>query len=283
MPDILSKILAKKDTLTKKEQKLATYILKEPKQVVKLSIHQLATNSQVSAATITRFCHSLGLKGYSHLRLKISASLPQLKEDSYQEIVSGERPETIIKKMKTRFETVIQTTEVQLSDRHIQDSVRLLHTAPRIEIFGVGAGGIVAQDLYQKMIRIGKNVNFFLDFHVALTEVVVLPKNSVIILISNSGETYETVELAQRARENNISIILITSNLNSAAAKYADIVLLNQDLGESKIRLGATTSLVSQMFISDVLLLSYSATYLDEVSEGIDKSKKAVEKFKLKK
>lgn len=285
MDDILAKILAEKDNLTKKEQKLADYILSDPSQVVKLSIHELAKVSQVSAATIIRFCRSLGVDGYGQLRLMISATRPKRTFHNYQEITAGESSKSIIQKMGTHFETVIHATETNLDSEAVNESVKLLNQANQIEVFGLGAAGIAARDFYQKMIRIGRPINFFSDFHMALTKVVSLPKQSILVLISNSGETYEVIELAKAIKESkkNIPVVLITSNLNSTAGQLADVILLNQDLGESKIRLGATTSLVSQMFIVDVLLFSYSATYLEQISDDIDETKRIVDKYKLRK
>lgn len=285
MDDILAKILSKKDSLTKKEQKLADYILNNPMKIVKLTIHEVAKESDVSAATIIRFCRSLGVDGYGQLRLMISATKSKNAFHNYQEITAGESSKSIIQKMGTHFETVIHATETNLDSKQIDRAVKLLHQASQIETFGVGAAGIVARDFYQKMIRIGRSINFFSDFHMALTKVVSLPEHSVLVLISNSGETYEIIELAKAIKESkkNIPIILITSNLDSTAGQLADVILLNQDLGESKIRLGATTSLVSQMFIVDVLLFSYSATYLEQISNDIDETKRIVDKYKLRK
>lgn len=285
MDDILAKILAEKDNLTKKEQKLADYILRNPMQIVKLTIHEVARDSGVSAATIIRFCRSLGVNGYGQLRLMISATRPKRTFHNYQEITTGESSKSIIQKLGTHFETVIHATETNLDTDQVDQAVKLLHEASQIEVFGISAAGIVARDFYQKMIRIGRPINFFSDFHMALTKVVSLPKSGVLVLISNGGETYEIIEIAKAIKElgKKISIILITSNENSTASQLADVILLNQDLGESKIRLGATTSLVSQMFIVDVLLFSYSATYLSQISDDISESKRIVDKYKLRK
>lgn len=285
MDDILAKILAEKDNLTKKEQRLANYILRNPMQVVKLTIHEVAKESGVSAATIIRFCKSLGIDGYGKLRLMISATRSKQNFHNYQEITANESSKSIIQKMGTHFEAVIHATETNLDSQQVDEAVKLLHRAKQIEVFGIGAAGIVARDFYQKMIRIGCSINFFSDFHMALTQLVSLSKDSVLVLVSNSGETYEVIEIAKIVKKSKkkIPIVLITSDLNSTTSQMANVVLLNQDLGESKIRLGATTSLVSQMFIVDVLLFSYSATYLKQVSADINESKKIVDKYKLRK
>lgn len=46
------------------------YIVEHPDEILEMSIQKLASQTHVSTTTILRFCHSLGLKGYSEFKLR---------------------------------------------------------------------------------------------------------------------------------------------------------------------------------------------------------------------
>ena len=67
--NILEYITEQYHSLTRSGKKLADYIFTNTSNTQYLSISTLAENSGVSEASITRFCHSLGLSGYNDFKL----------------------------------------------------------------------------------------------------------------------------------------------------------------------------------------------------------------------
>ena len=84
------------------------------------------------------------------------------------------------------------------------------------------------------------------------------------------------------ADEFGIPTLLLTANPRASIAKKVDLVLLTQDIGEPAIRSGATTSLISQLFVVDVLVFSYLSTHTDEVLKNLKKSNQATDIHKNK-
>lgn len=72
--------------LSKKEYVIADFILQHGKQVMTLSIHELAQQCDVSVATVVRFCRSIGLSGYPELKLALSAQTDADQQTIYEEI-----------------------------------------------------------------------------------------------------------------------------------------------------------------------------------------------------
>ncbi|MCK5553681.1 MAG: MurR/RpiR family transcriptional regulator [Deltaproteobacteria bacterium] len=56
---------------TPRQRALASYIIQYPESVGLLSISELAKKAGVSEATIVRFCHMIGYRGYTHLGREI--------------------------------------------------------------------------------------------------------------------------------------------------------------------------------------------------------------------
>lgn len=279
--DILEQMIAKESKMSKKEKILAIYIEKNYDKILNLSIHELAEKSGVSAATIIRFCKNLNINGFPELKIKLSViASNQNAKTEYDEIHPGEQNGSIKEKMKLRFKSVIDATAETLNDHLISQTVDAIYNASRIQVFGVGASKLVAADIYQKMLRLGKAINYNSDIHIASTQLVNLPKDAVLILISNSGKTQEVIDLLHLAKDINIKVISLTSNHNSELAISSDFSLATKNIGEPHIRSGATTSLISQFYVVDVLLFNYISTYPNEILTKLEKSVNATKKYK---
>ncbi|MEG0767919.1 MAG: RpiR family transcriptional regulator, partial [Clostridia bacterium] len=55
------------DTLSPKEQLVATFILDYPSEVVGMSIEELAASCNTSTSSVVRLCKSMGYSGYKEL------------------------------------------------------------------------------------------------------------------------------------------------------------------------------------------------------------------------
>lgn len=177
--------------------------------------------------------------------------------------------------MAARFESAIEATQSGLNDNSVEKAVRKIYNSSSILAYGAGASGIVASDMYQKFMRVGKNVNYISDLHVALAQLASFTSDDLLILISNDGKTTEVSDIQKVADKFGIPTLLLTANPRSSVAKKADLVLLTQDIGEPSIRSGATTSLISQMFVVDVLVFSYTSVHSDEVLKKLKRSNEA--------
>ena len=67
--DIFSVMIRSYNNLTKSETKVADYVLRHKQQVHLLSISELAAACEVSEATISRFCHTVGCASFNEFKL----------------------------------------------------------------------------------------------------------------------------------------------------------------------------------------------------------------------
>ncbi|MDO5007529.1 MurR/RpiR family transcriptional regulator [Lactobacillus johnsonii] len=283
MADILNIIHSKKAQMPKKEQFLAEYISNNIKTVIKSSIQKLSKDTGISTATIVRFCQEIGVDGFSELKLELAALQLPKEPAEYDEIDIGEDVSSIKDKMATRFKSVIDITKSGIDEKTISKLVKEINQASRILAYGVGASGLVANDLYQKFLRLGKAITYTTDFHIAATQIGNFSPDDILILISNQGMTTEISDLLEVGKSVGIKTVLLTAQPRTAIAKKADLVLLTQDIGEPKIRSGATTSMISQLFVVDVLVFAYISRYSDKVFENLKRSNKTTLIHKNKK
>lgn len=282
MQNIFSIINGKKAQLPKKEQLLGEYIIANPESVISSSIQKLSKDTGISTATIVRFCREIGTNGFGDLKLQLVAARSSASNNDYHEFDAGEGIAAIKNTMAARFKSVIEATQGGLNDPSVEKAIQKIDTSASILVYGAAASGLVANDMCQKFMRIGKNISYMPDFHVTLAKLASFTVNDLLVLISNDGKTTEISDLLKVADEFGIPTLLLTANPRASIAKKVDLVLLTQDIGEPAIRSGATTSLISQLFVVDVLVFSYLSTHTDEVLKNLKKSNQATDIHKNK-
>ena len=67
--DFLIKVRAVYNQFTKAEKKVADYILQHPKDVLFMSITDLAEACNVGDTSVFRFCKTMNLKGYQEFKM----------------------------------------------------------------------------------------------------------------------------------------------------------------------------------------------------------------------
>ena len=147
------------------EKKIADYIFEVGEKMLEKSAQEVASEIGSSSAALVRFSRKLGYDGFSQLKQKLSASyaVHEDDEDYYKEVNDSETPSSIKNKLKVRVNHMVETTNAALSDDEIMAAVALIDEAESIFVFGIGASSMVAQDIFQKFSRIGKQVFFIQD------------------------------------------------------------------------------------------------------------------------
>lgn len=279
MENILVVIQNARNQVSKKERVLCDYILASPTEVMQLPVQSLAQRCQISAATVVRFCRRLDLDGYSDLKLHLSAAVQETQGQEYGEIKPGESASEISGKLQLHFENALKVTTKKLDDQVIETVVTALHEAHQVQLFGLVSSSLVVQDMYQKLSRLGLSAVVNNDIHLAATTLASGSTEDLLLVVSTSGNTKEVVTLLKFAKEKSITTVLVTANTNSTGARLADHLLESQNLGESVIRPGASTSLVTEFFVADVLLFRYVARYYAEVLNSLKDSRELIKRL----
>ncbi|EGG36355.1 DNA-binding transcriptional regulator, MurR/RpiR family, contains HTH and SIS domains [Paenibacillus sp. cl141a] len=277
MTPILHIISVEKEGLPRQERRLAEFILTAPSEIVHMGIKDLADQCEVSAATVTRFCKNFQCKGYPDFKLKLAAEIAHAEMASrtgntrYQDIVAGNPLAGIVEAIESNHLTSIRDTTQLLDLGQLERAVDALCRAKRIDLYGVATSSIVAQDFYQKLIRIGKNCTAFADSHMQITSASTLTSSDVAVAVSYSGETPETIDALACAKDAGAFTISITSYRSSAISALADITLYSSSLEEG-MRRGDMASRIAQLHIIDILFMGMASrdfsTYVPRLEQS---------------
>jgi len=262
--------LTKADKFNGSEKELADYILKNKESVINQSIQSLATSTFSSTSTIVRLCRKIGLKGYKDFKIKLSAELQQHYNDI--SAVNPDFPFTeddsnkeIAQKLLELMQTSLKQTSELLTNDLLEHAVRDIFQSRKLGIFAYGDTYISALSFQNKLMKINLNANL-----PSLTEeskfmAANYTKNDCAILISYSGQSKNTYQLAQILRLNGVKIIAITSDKDSKIAKLSDIVLPVTNTESKTVKI---SPFASQVGIEYVLNTLYSCLFVANYDEN---------------
>jgi RpiR family carbohydrate utilization transcriptional regulator len=125
------------------------------------------------------------------------------------------------------------------------------HTGKRIEFFGAGNSGIVAQDAQHKFFRLGINCIAYSDGHMQVMSATLLGPGDCVVVISNSGRTRDLMDACDIARKNGATTIVITATASPLAA--AGHIHLAADHPEGYDRYSPMVSRLLHLMIIDIL------------------------------
>jgi RpiR family transcriptional regulator, carbohydrate utilization regulator len=124
-------------------------------------------------------------------------------------------------------------------------------TGHRIEFFGVGNSGIVAQDAQHKFFRLGVHAIAYSDGHMQVMSASMLKPGDCVVIISNSGRTRDLMDACDIARKNGATTIVITASGSPLAS--AGHIHLAADHPEGYDRYSPMVSRLLHLMIIDIL------------------------------
>lgn len=268
------------DTLSNAEKKAASYFLENVEDVFNKPIAQLACESGVSKVAWVRLCKSLGFSGLKELKKSLFNELYKTKEKEdpivFSDLLEAEQDniEQMILSVRNNSIRAVHDTAKLLDPASVEMAARKILAARTIRIFGVGASALVGEDLCSKLLRIDRDVRFFLDFHVQLTYAANMTPEDAAIIISNSGRTKESLEILDIANQCGTPVIALTSFGKSPLALGSDIQLYSSS-PETVPRSGAMSSRIGQMVTVDVLFSAVARLDYDKTASILENSLKS--------
>jgi Transcriptional regulators len=278
---ILLTIRSKMESASKAEKILGNYILENVQAIPALSVAELSRKSGVSQATVVRFAQNLGVDGFKGLKVELArCSMDDITNGLYDEIAPDDGIDELKDKLVIRTQHTLETTGKGLDKQILKETVDQLVAADVIQVYGLGASNLVAEDFTQKFSRIGTTVFNTQDTHLMTSNFLTQQHRQVILLISDSGETKETLTLARLAKKKHITVIGLTSDAKSSLAKLADIhILSSNNVPKDKIRSAATTSLISQLYVVELIYYLYLQRDYDNNVQKLKESHLLVDEF----
>jgi RpiR family carbohydrate utilization transcriptional regulator len=257
---MLERIRAAVPALSPAEQRVARLLLEDARAFAELPVAELAERANVSKPTVVRFCRSVGYGGLADFKRRLAGSVNEGVPFVHRAVDAGDRPGELIVKVVDNAIGAMLAYRNQAAPHAFERAIDALEHAcrahRRIEFYGVGNSGIVAQDAQHKFFRLGVTATAVSDGHVQVMSATMLQPGDCAVIISNSGRSRDLLDVADIARRRGATLILVTASatpLAQSGSNGAHQILLSVDHPEDADRYSPMVSRLLHLMVIDIL------------------------------
>jgi SIS domain./Helix-turn-helix domain, rpiR family. len=214
MTTLLKEIQSKYATFSEKEKILADYLLSSPLEASQSNIKDIAKKTDVSIATITRFCRKISCQSFVELKVKLAR---ESRDD-------GKRKD-IDSRVRQQYMDMLRDIQGLNNQSSIDNALKLIEHAKRIYIYGLGSSGLAAQELNYRLSRMGFVSEVVTDPHLMVIRSTLLDKGDLLIAFSRSGQTKDLITSVVKAKEKGAKLLALTAYDKTRLAELSDEIL----------------------------------------------------------
>lgn len=256
---MLERIRAVISALPPAERRVAALLMADPRRFAGLPVGELAERAGVSKPTVVRFCRSVGYGGLADFKLKLAGAVNEGVPYVHRAVSDDDTPaELVIKVIDNAVAALLKyrnAAGAHAFARAIETLAEAARLGRRIEFYGVGNSGIVAQDAQHKFFRLGVHTAASSDGHVQVMSATMLKAGDCAVVISNSGRSRDLIDSAEIVRRKGAALIVISASDSPLAqlAQSANQIVLATDHGEDADRYSPMVSRLLHLVAIDIL------------------------------
>ncbi len=197
--------------LSSAEKQVFFYIDNHISNLEKLTLVSLAEETNVSTTTVIRMCHKLKLSGFSELKFLLQSTKKETKNHSEDYTLT--------------FIDTVQSGIKQLPVKEIEQLAARILYASKIYIACLGMTKTLGEYFSKNLVTSKKNVVFTYDSFIIDILPQIVERDDLIIIISESGNTANTLSLAEHLKYNLSNVVAIVNNPNALISQYVETVI----------------------------------------------------------
>lgn len=263
--ELRSAILSRYETLSKRLQQIARYVLDEPNAIALETLAVLAERTGVQPSAIVRFAKTFGFEGATQMQrlfrdglLSANASLgygERIRE--FAKAVDGKRagtPSQVLAEFVEGNVLALQNLGDTVDRGSLAQAVDLIAQADTVYVAGFRRSFPVAAYLAYSLHQVDKKT-VFIDSVGGMTRQQIhgITRNDLLLVVSYHPYAEEAVHLIDVAVDNRCKVLSISDSPVSPIAKPANLVLQVREAEIRKFR-----SLSSSMCLAQALVISYA-------------------------
>ena len=259
------------DSMTPLESEIASYILNNRDEVMKLKIQELADILFISKSAIHRFVKKIGFNGFNDLKVSIAKEDADLLENnSYINVnypfQAKDNPRQIAFKLLELYEKAIKDTFEYVDLDQIKAVSQLIDSADVVDIYTHAHNSNIAENFQDKMLSIGRSVNCPSSFYNQRLTVLASDKKHVAIILSYSGKATFILPIVKKLYEKGVKVIQIGKAGSNYYSQYVTYHLSISDSENNRDRMSQFSSHIAMQYIMDVL---YGCIYNEKRKQNI--------------
>ena len=256
------------NNLTYQEKAVVNYLLDHPRDLLSMSISDLALASFTSTSTIVRLCKKAGTRGFSDFKYTYISEYPQMLQlnESNNDLPFSKDTniDEIIHRLPSIYAKTLELTKSNLDRSTIVRCVNILQRAQHVGIYGTGANFSLALTYQYKFQEIGINAIAYsspLWTHLSHLKTHNIP--SAGIILSATGENSLMIDIARRLKSLNIPTIAICGYSNRTLNQYvSETIRIVSRM--SRLDYHNFSTSISTHYVMDVLQSALFVKHYDE-------------------
>ena len=273
----LLKTLSEREKFSAVEQNIIKYILDNPKEIVNMSIRELANKTFTSSAAIFRLCQKCGLKGYTEFKIKFISEVNRTSDfendelekpirDLHRPINGKDDVKSVVRKMAFLQIEAIEETKNEINYKQLERVADMMNAAGQIVFFGFDLNYYISQSTVYHLVRTGKPAVVYETVNNQVAKAVMFKKEDVAILISRTGENKNLIRISQVLKRKGAKIILLSASRDTSLDKLCDEFIYIANVIDY-LSMGGVIFSVGCRYILDVLFgILFSKNY-----KGVEK------------
>lgn len=225
---MVARIGASVASLPPSDARVASTILKDPKQMVYLSVVDVAELSETSTATVVRASQRLGFRGFQDLKLALAQSLAGTSPATA--VMSGlsdrATPHEVLEHALQTGVQALTDAAATVDGASFAAATDLLGEAERVLVVAAGTSHPLAADVARALVSTGHRAEAPGEVMAQHLAARLLTPGELCIAISHTGTTIPTLQAGSFAREAGAGVLAVTGFPRSGLAMAADRVLV---------------------------------------------------------
>lgn len=273
--DIKRKITQGKE-LTPTEQQLGQTVLAMGEDVRGLSIKEFARQTNVSVASIHRFCKKLGLEGFKELKVELmraasrTDSAPEMDINFPFDATSS--AQEISERMARLYETTLSETREILDPAQLDYAAKLILRAGTVDIY-TGSHNLYPAGMFRdRLLSAGKSATCYSSIEAQVRTALASGPDHVAIVISYSGLAPNLKEILPILCSRHVPVIVIGTPYCARIHPRFAAYLTVSDIESLSHRITQFASHIAVQYVLDSLYSSYFAKDYARCSEFLEQS-----------
>ena len=256
------------NALSKSQQKVADFVLKNPTYVGVHSAAEVGEQAGTSETTVIRFCYAIGLKGCAQLQKDVTMYLfEHPTNNTLGNYVSSKeelfKEQQLCEKVMCQTSTQIVRIAKQIDPNQFRGVIKRMHEAKTIYIVGVGASAFAAAWLQFTLNTLRPNVKLIaIETSSMIRTLQEIDDTALLVTISLHRYYKEPIHITHEIRKRGAYVVAITDSNVAPIHAHAHETFVLQQAELSTI--DVMPALISFLNTLVVGMMSQNANYYNE-------------------
>ena len=276
---LFSNIKSYYPTLHAAEKKVADYILEHGEDVTKITVTELAERSQVSDATVVRFCQKIGYKGFYQMKIALAQDVVHPRSEFQPSISQNQIGESIQNIFKLTIQN-LQETAYAINSDDVNSCVQLINQCHALYLFAAGNSYPIASDAAYKFTKIGIPTVHSPAPEMQVSSACLMTDRDVALAISHSGGSKLVLTCLEIAKEQGAKTICITNFLKSPVGKISDYHITTT-AHDNVFYDDSVITRICEMAVIDTLFFLLAGVRYNDSLDRFNRTENALADYKL--